>query len=193
MLNAETVSSNALLVDHSPHEHELVESEMLKIDIRSLKAGVHELDVTTDLDEVEIEDARFSDIRLKVRIDVNGQRLYVVVNASAIATLICDRTAVEFEHPVKGSFSVVYMPPNEIDSENEDESLQPLTAEMEEIDLTNIVRDTLLLSVPIRKIAPGATDLDIPTSFGEASESDVDPRWSALAKLRPESEGKTEQ
>ena len=45
-----------------------------------------------------------------------------------------------------------------------------------------------MLSVPIRKIAPGAEDKDIPTSFGEATESDFDPRWGPLAKLRPDSE-----
>ncbi len=166
---------------------------MFKIDIRSLKAGVHELELSPDPEELDIDGTRFSNIRAAVRIDVNGKRLYVRMSASATALLVCDRTAVDFDHPVKGNYSVVFLPPNEIDPENEDEDLRPLKVDQQEIDLTNIVRDTLLLAVPIRKIAPGAKDLDIPTSFGEATESDIDPRWSALTKLRSESEGETEQ
>ena len=51
--------------------------------------------------------------------------------------------------------------------------------------MTEAVRDTLVLAVPARKVAPGAEDLDLPTVFGApAAEAAIDPRWEALRSLR---------
>ena len=55
------------------------------------------------------------------------------------------------------------------------------------IDLADAVRDTLLLAVPARKVAPGAEDVEIPTVFGAPTAADgtpIDPRWEALRALQ---------
>jgi len=80
------------------------------------------------------------------------------------------------------------MPEAMMDEDAEDDDIQSLPSESDEIDLTDIVRDTLMLAVPVRKIAPGAEELDLPTTFGEASEEDIDPRWKGLEQLRSTSE-----
>ena len=47
------------------------------------------------------------------------------------------------------------------------------------------MRDTLLLAIPIRKIAPGAEDTEIIQSFGvPVEQNNIDPRWQALAALK---------
>lgn len=161
---------------------------MLKIDIRSMKTGPHELEFDVDPIDLGVEQPSFRDIHVSARLDVDEQQIFVRFRVTAVASLVCDRTLVNFDQPVRGSYRANFVSPGDIEPDNEDDSLFPLTAGQEDIDLTDIVRDTLMLSVPIRKIAPGAEDQDIPTSFGEPTESDIDPRWGPLANLRPDSE-----
>ena len=160
---------------------------MLKIDIRSLSNGVHDLSFTPSPEEIEVSEDKFTDLKLDVRLDIASRRLYVRVKIAATAALVCDRTSVDYTLPVKGFFSVVFVPPEGLDGDEERDDLFPLLQGAEDIDLTTIVRDTLLLAVPIRKIAPGADEEDIPTSFGEPTEADLDPRWVALKALKSDS------
>jgi uncharacterized metal-binding protein YceD (DUF177 family) len=56
--------------------------------------------------------------------------------------------------------------------------------------VTDIIRDTILLSIPQRTIAPGAEEEDIDMTFGEPDDEEtetedaVDPRWSKLKDLK---------
>ena len=160
---------------------------MLKIDIRSLSNGIHDLSFTPSPEEIEVSEDKFSDLKLDVRLDIASRRLYVRVKIAATVALVCDRTSVDYTLPVKGFFSVVFVPPEELDGDEERDDLFPLLQGAEDIDLTTTVRDTLLLAVPIRKIAPGADEEDIPTTFGEPTETDLDPRWVALEALKSDS------
>lgn len=167
------------------------EKQMLQIDIRSLEAGVHEMDLGPTSEDIGVEIGKFANIRAHIRLDITSNRIFALIKVSAIASLVCDRTLVEFDQPVWGSHAVCYVPPGDIDSESEDDDFIPLKAGAEEIDLTDIVRDTLFLSVPIKKIAPGAKDEDIPSSFGQPTKSDIDPRWRILESLRSQSDSES--
>ena len=163
---------------------------MLKIDIRSLSSGVHDLRLTPTPEEIGVDEGDFADLDLQVRLDIGSNRLYVRFTIAAKASLVCDRTMVDFVQSIRGSYSAVYVPPEDIPETKEDgekDNLFPLAAGAEDIDLTELVRDTLLLAVPVRKVAPGAEEEDIPTTFGEPTESDIDPRWSALKDLKSNS------
>ncbi len=162
---------------------------LLRIDIRPFEKGVYNLDFQPSAEELEVDPGSFSDISIGVRLDIGESRIYVQFWVAATATLACDRTLVDFDKDIEGNYAVVFVPPKDIDPDDETNNLFPLEAGAGEIDLTEIIRDTLLLAVPIRKIAPGAEDEDLPTAFGAPSEEDVDPRWTALKELRSKSEG----
>ena len=57
------------------------------------------------------------------------------------------------------------------------------------LDLTSIARDTLILAIPVRKVAPEAEELQIQTVFGAPAE-ESDHRWSALLAMREEQANK---
>lgn len=145
-----------------------------------------ELDPTAE--ELGVEEPVFKDIHADVQLTVDGKQVVARVRARATATLVCDRTLAEFDKAIAGSFTACFMPPEAMDTDAEDDAILPLPAGQDELDLTDIVRDTLMLAVPVRKLAPGAEELEIPTTFGETTESDIDPRWKALEKLRSDSE-----
>ena len=155
---------------------------MLQIDIRSLDAGYHEFVLEPAPTDLGLELSAFRDMRVEVGLDYEGKTALVVIKVSAIAALTCDRTLADFEQSVCGEYTVLFSS-NEDASESKDEVRNMSTTD-EELDITDIVRDTLLLAIPVKKIAPGAEDADIPAAFGAPTKSDYDPRWEALRSLK---------
>lgn len=158
---------------------------MLSINIAVLKLGSHEFVVEPAAEDLEIDPDVFRDVRVSLRLDRRPDKVYVSLDASAVARLQCDRTLVDFDQPVSGHHEVFFAPP-EMAEAKDDDDIRPLYPEDEEIDITDVVRDTLLLAVPQRKVAPGAEDVEIQTQFGSAGEEteSIDPRWAALRALR---------
>jgi uncharacterized protein len=159
---------------------------MLTVDIHALPDGVHELTLETTAQDVEVDPQTFDDIVVDLRLDVAGRRVVAQINVRATATLQCDRTLVDFQQAVAGSHVVLFAPPEQLPEGPSDDAM-PLPDEATSIDLSGAVRDTLLLSLPTRRIAPGAEDIELPTAFGAQTDeagTPIDPRWDALRRLR---------
>ena len=164
---------------------------MLGIDTAPLSPGLHELTLTPSAEEANLDPEVFSNITVEIRLDHEEQRDLVAFTARAVATLECDRTLQPFEQRVSGSYAVLFVLPEHLDryatAEASDEDVRPLPEPGTELDLTGPVRDTLLLALPTRRVAPGAEDEELPVQFGALTDSEgnaMDPRWEALKKLR---------
>lgn len=150
---------------------------MFCIDLSALDS---ELTVTPGVDDLDLDARAFADVHAVVTLVHTGDQISVTVDAAATATLTCDRTGVRFRQPIAGAYHVLLVESGQ-DAPDYDEVII-LEESQKTIDLTHVVRDTLLLAIPTRKIVPGAEDLDIPTVFG--GEVAVDTRWDALRALR---------
>lgn len=164
---------------------------MLGIDTAPLPPGLHELTLTPSAEEAELDPEMFADITVDVRLDHEEQRDLVAFTARATATLECDRTLKPFEQAVSGSYAVLFVLPEHLDryttDEAADEDIRPLPEPGAALDITTPVRDTLLLALPTRRVAPGAEDEELQVQFGALTDTDgdpMDPRWEALKKLR---------
>jgi uncharacterized protein len=161
---------------------------MLTVDITSLSSGIHQLEMTPSAEAAALDPTTFEDLRVEAELQCHRDRILVELRAAATAELTCDRTLRSFEQDVEGRYRVLFGPPEMVGQEGEAfDEVRPLTAADQEIDLTDIVRDTILLALPQRQIAPGAEDEPIDREFGapdEEEETPVDPRWSELRKLR---------
>lgn len=174
----------------------VVYTAMLRIDLAPLAEGVHHFDLQTEAETLELDPDTFTDIRIDVVLDFHNERAMMSLHAMATATLECDRTLVTFEQPIEGTYRLLAAPASFVrraDSDDDEfEEVRVLEPSEHTVDLTDVVRDTLLLAVPARKVAPGAEDIDIQTVFGEADpsgeEPSIDPRWEALRALRTDSE-----
>ncbi len=162
---------------------------MLTIDISSLSPGIHHLDLAPSASRVNLDPSTFEDIQVDVKLQYHHDRILVKLYATATAELTCDRTLQPYEQDIEGEYSVLFGPPSMVGQEGEEfEEVRPLDPTDQELDLTDVVRDTLLLSIPQRRIAPGAEEEPIDREFGtteeDAEEKPVDPRWSDLQKLK---------
>ncbi|MFB6273570.1 MAG: DUF177 domain-containing protein [Salinibacter sp.] len=165
---------------------------MLTIDIASLSTGIHNLEFSPSAEQVNLDPSTFDDIDLDVALQYHRDRILVKLDAAATATLTCDRTLQAYDEEIKGSYNVLFGPPSMVGQEGDEfEEVRPLEPSDQEIDLTDVVRDTVLLAIPQRKIAPGAEDEPLQREFGATEEEPnenepVDPRWSDLKDLKEE-------
>lgn len=158
---------------------------MLSIEIASLEDGVHKRTLTPQAEDVGLDPEMFENIHADVRLNVTGPRILADFTARATALLECDRTLKPFSQQVEGDFQVLFVPPpaeEEIDPD--DAGTRPLAEGQTSIDLTEPVRDTLLLALPLKRIAPDAQDTEIETVFGRSESDLADDRWEALRKLK---------
>lgn len=163
---------------------------MLTIDITSLSTGIHHLEWSPSASEADLDPSMFRDLEVDVELQYHRDRILVKLHATATAELTCDRTLQPYDEALDGQYNVLFGPPSMVGQEGEEfEEVRPLNPSDREIDLTDVVRDTVLLSIPQRRIAPGAEDEPIDREFGAADddadeETPVDPRWSALKELK---------
>jgi uncharacterized protein len=165
---------------------------MLRIDLTPFSNGVHHLTLKPDAQALDLNRDRFADIQVDTTLDIRHDQVLVTIKATAVATLECDRTLVLFEQPIGGTYSLLFTSPSRMPAKDEEDpfaEMQVLHPADRTIDLTNAVRDTLMLAIPVRKVAPEAEDQEIPTAFGvpeDASATDL--RWEALKTLRSDDE-----
>ena len=154
---------------------------MLRVSIAHLPDGLHEETLRPAAADLEVDPDVFSDVELDVRLDLAERRVLVAYTVRATARLECDRTLAMYDEPVEGAHAVLF----DADADGEDDDVRPLAADAVELDVTDPVRDTLLLSLPLRRVSPDARDAEIPTAFGGPSEGEpADDRWAALEALR---------
>ena len=189
---------------------------MFRIDLSSRELGVHHITRELEADALRKEDAQeedtsssaeeagtaapgaddvdFGSVQVEAVLDYQPGRALVTFQARTTATLTCDRTLRRFEQPLEGGYAVLFSAPgrNAPDESEDHDELRELKPGTRYLDLTDAVRDTLLLAVPQRKVAPGAEEEEIETVFGApaaAEEEPVDPRWEKLRQLRADRDG----
>lgn len=154
---------------------------MLRVRIASLPDGLHEETFRPTAADLDLDPDVFSDLEVDARLDVAERRILVAYTVRATARLECDRTLEPYDEPVEGDHAVLFS----AEATDADDDVRPLADDALEIDLTDPVRDTLLLSLPLRRVSPAARDAEIPTAFGGPSAGEpADDRWAALEALR---------
>jgi len=161
---------------------------MVTIDVTALKPGLHSVELEPAPEDLGLDPSAFADVYVEARLEVAAERVFAVVRAKALAVLTCDRTLVEFRQPIGGEHAILFLPIEQTNRESPaEDDIRALPEPGAPLDVTEAVRDTLLLSIPVRRIAPGAEDEEIQTVFGEGAEDVADPRWDALRRLRDDS------
>lgn len=168
---------------------------MLSLDLTPFEPGLHEITLTPTPEDLDLDPEAFADIVVDVRLDYQEDHALVLLTVRATATLECDRTLEMFRQQVSGRHDVLFLAPHEMErrrgpdgeiAEGEDDVYE-LPEPGVPLDLTTPVRDTILLALPIRRIAPGAEDREIPLVFGALSDEEGEPldaRWEALRRLK---------
>lgn len=157
---------------------------MLRVRIAPLPVGIHRETLRPDAADVDLDPDTFRDVELDVLLDLSERRVLASVTARATARLECDRTLDLYDQPVEGTHAVLFSA-DAPEVPSGDDDVRPLADDATHVDLTDAIRDTLVLALPLRRVSPAAEALDIPTAFGgPADDEPADDRWAALKALR---------
>jgi uncharacterized metal-binding protein YceD (DUF177 family) len=159
---------------------------MLKFKINEIEEGESVQYVTVSAEDLSLGVDSGDTFHVQVVFHRSRIMIQAQLSVEGELRLVCDRSLEPFEYPVEADYTVIFKP--ELDEETEDDqvAVRRLNMPSNFIDITRDVRDTLLLTIPIRKLHPRFVDEDgqeIPFETPYASEPETDPRWAALTSL----------
>lgn len=164
---------------------------MLTLSTAGLDEGLHSVALTPEADQLDLDADAFRQIEVEARVDVHPRRVLVMLDARAVASLICDRTLDPFQQQIEGTHTVLFSDEAGAEDPEHYDDIRPLPPG-DRLDITDAVRDTLLLALPLRRVSPRAEALELTLQYGADLKGDddpVDPRWEKLRALREKDEG----
>jgi uncharacterized protein len=131
------------------------EKALIEIRLAGLSQGTHEFDFTcnaTDFADPALAETGFSrDVSINVSVEKLDDEMVVTLNTSATANLTCDLCLAPISSELKGSYRIYYGYEQAGEPQEErDEEYRLIDRNTLALDLTEDVRETLLLSVPMK-------------------------------------------
>ena len=163
----------------------------MKINVHSLNVGVHIFEFDLDKSELDLEKQDFfiKEIALKCTVNKGEKNVYIASTARVQVNFVCDSCLVDFVDVLEDEFSIFYTSDKEIvnyDDEQVVQLLKPGTP----IDLTNGLKENLLLAIPM-KIACSKDCKGLCLTCGinlnehkcACKKTAVDPRWAGREQV----------
>lgn len=159
-----------------------------------LKPGKHDFNYEINqefFDLFETEQEFFNpNINVNVLLDKHTTFLEFIFEVSGTVQLICDISNDEFSENIENDLKVLVKFGEEYDDSNED--VITINRKDSDFNITNLIYETVVLSIPMKKVAPSVKDneeyqnlLDkYSPKIIEEEEEQVDPRWEALKRLK---------
>lgn len=157
-----------------------------------LKPGMHQFtfhinQAFFDLFETEKEFTD-SDITAKVMLNKHSTFLEMQIITEGSIELTCDLSNEKFQHNIENEIDVLVKFGEEYDDSDTDVIIIPRTDG--EFNVAQLIYEDVMLSVPMKKIAPNAENSEefsrLLEKFSPKDEeqSEPDPRWDALKSLK---------
>ena len=165
---------------------------MIAFKISDIPMGKSGQQMAFDPEDIALGDLDFSGGELLLDFERLATSIKVDFQVEGVARLICDRSLDPFDFPISRSYTVIFREDHREDEEDEFVADRKLDLNRNRLDITEEVRQTILLEVPIKKLHPrfldeegNPTDFEMDTNSDE-EETDAEPdnRWDALKKLQ---------
>jgi len=172
--------------------------DALKLKLNALPFGTHELTCHVDegfFNRIGQTDVRRAAVDVQLRVTRMAEADYrLEIACDGFLTIPCDRCLDDMEHAVHATYSTgVRQQGEEFDDSTDGLLLVP--ASWHELDAAPLVRDTVLLTLPLTHSHADESECnsDMLALLSDHTAADferkddeagVDPRWAALAKLK---------
>lgn len=164
----------------------------MRIPILHLEDGFHHFDGIIKQGTMHFyrDEVYPNDIYVSVDLNKFDKNINCTVGIHTQAHYTCDRCLSEFDQEYKEEFKVLFhLGPNDLHSDEED--VINLSPEQKEIDLTPMVKENLVLSIPMKwicsedckGICPGC-GADLNKESCKCTTQQIDARWEQLNKFK---------
>lgn len=162
-----------------------------------LKLGKHSFDFQinkTFFTHFEFDDFESCNIRVNIILEKKSTMLELHFKHKGTVQIPCDLTSEVFDLPVKGKLRLIVQFGDEFNDDNEELLILPHGEY--QIDVAQYIYESIVLSIPLKRVHPGVKDgslesealkklesLSIKKIKEQKKEEIIDPRWEQLKKL----------
>ena len=168
----------------------------MKVSVQSLKNGLNFYEFDPEIAELDFEERNFMVKRVQVKSKVDRSEHNIVVTSEATASIesVCESCLKNYTDQFEDTYTILYT--TEKEALEDDEMVQNLSTGTNQIDLTEGLRESILLALPMRfKCTEGCKGLcarcgaNLDAEPCECKDAQADPRWEGLRKLLKEEVG----
>jgi uncharacterized protein len=165
----------------------------VKINISNLSQGTHEYKLSKSAAELELHEHFNGDVTSQVTLEKSARQILLRAGLRSSASFQCDRCLEDFTKEISPSLQIVYVWDGEERSAEREEDIRILRADTNIIDISDAVRDTLLVAIPLKLLCKEDCAGLCPrcgknlnhTAGGscDCAPDEIDSRWNKLAGL----------
>ena len=163
----------------------------MKIQVGGLSDGVFHFSFAVDSTTLGLDEHFRDQVVAKARLEKSGSQFFLSTNIEALGSFECDRCLTPFPSPLASSYRMYYVTQEGADKSVDPAELQIVPPGFSVIDLSEDVRQTVLLSVPLkvlcsencRGLCPHC-GINLNAATCTCTEKTVDTRWEQLSKLK---------
>lgn len=162
---------------------------MMKIIVSNLAEGEHKYGFKESVEYLELVDLKAKDgINVYVTLDKSDMQIHAMIKVNAVLIFPCDRCTDDFDYTLDTEFDVVFKySKNELELKSTDnDNIFFISPETNNIDLKNVVRENILISLPMRHV-PEENDgicsfckKDINEILRIETKQELNPVWNKL-------------
>jgi uncharacterized protein len=142
----------------------------IKLNIGTLKDGSQQIELVTDSKEIGLDDKLLkSNLFINIDLFKASHQLDLKVKLSGVMNLVCDRCLDAYELPFESEFEIVFVQKSEREEAINDDYIRSYSPFMKTVDITNDIREYVLLSVPMRRV-PAETPEGVCTWCGKTED-----------------------
>lgn len=163
----------------------------MKIQVGGLADGMYRYQLAEEPTLLELDERFKSQVVVDATVEKSGSQVFLAAEVSAKASFECDRCLTSFISPLRSSYRMYYVTEGGADSHIDPSELLVVPPGFSVIELSDDVRQTILLSVPLKLLCSDQCKGLCPHcganwNLGECTcEEEVDdPRWEQLTKLK---------
>ena len=163
----------------------------MKIQIAGLSEGIHHYKFHVASSELDLGEQFSGESEIDITLDKTPTQILLSSHIRTRARFECDRCVAPFEATLSPSYTMLYVHGGSESAHLERDEFQILGASHTVIDLKDDVRQTILLSVPLKLLCSDSCKGLCPTcgkNLNEGScmckEERVDAHWEQLRQLR---------
>ncbi|MCS6989559.1 MAG: DUF177 domain-containing protein [Chloroherpetonaceae bacterium] len=165
-------------------QDDLGRKPIAQINVSNLKSGVHRYAFeceTRQFGDESLDETRFSaPIHVAVTLTKTVGEIVAELSVRTVVSLECDRCLAPIRKTIQGDYRIVFLRSATTLPDDDGDDVRLLAKNETRIDLTEDVRETLLLAVPMKNVCGSAcaeNDAPIASEFRQASSSPVASEW----------------
>ena len=165
------------------------------IPFAGLKEGKHQFEYQIGdsfFEQFQFDEYQGVDVKVNMVLEKKNTIMELCFDHKGTVNVPCDMTGEDFDLKVKGKFNLVVKFGEEFNNDNEELLILPHNEF--QLNVSQYIYESIVLSVPFKRVHPGVKDGTLETEVFDALDKlapkeenkeneDIDPRWENLKKL----------